>query len=72
MCWEFSKTYHSAQDPDPDTLDPQDFGFLDPDPDLDPDPRGKIQPKTGKKTFKKREIIKISPFLNCSSSFKIK
>ena len=41
---------HSAQDPD--SLDPQDFGFLDPDPekifgstdpdpDPDPDPRGK-------------------------------
>ena len=33
----------SAQDPDP--LDPQDFGFLD------PDPRGKISIKNCKKTF---------------------
>jgi hypothetical protein len=47
-------------------LDPQDFSFLDPDPN----PRGKNQPKTAKKTFlllkpksellKKREIKKIS------------
>ena len=50
----------------------------------DPDPRGKIikyQPKTAKKTFLiqnsnlnfwKREIIKISSFLNGSSNFRIK
>ena len=62
---------------DPDSLDPQDFGFLDPDPD----PRGKISNKNCKKTFlllkpksellKKREIIKASSFLNGSSSFRI-
>jgi len=59
-------------------LDPQDFGFLDPNPD----PRGKISIKNCKKNFlllkpksellKKREIIKISSFLNGSSSFRIK
>ena len=38
-----------AEDPDP--LDPQDFGFLDPDPDL----RGKISTKNYKE--KKRKII---------------
>ena len=64
----------SAQDPDPDPLDSQDFGFLD--------PRGKISTKTAIKRvlllkpksepFKKREIIKMSSFLNGSSSFKIK
>jgi len=31
----------------------------------------KYQPKTAKKTFEKREIIKISSFLNGSSSFRI-
>jgi len=44
-------------------LDPQDFDF--------PDPRGKISTKNCKKTFEKREIIKISSFLNGSSSFRI-
>ena len=42
-------------------LDPQDFGFLDPDPQKYADPRiqgVKYQPKT--------EIIKISSFLNGS------
>jgi len=68
-------------------LDPQDFGFLDPNPQRYADPllriKGvKYQPKTEKKTFlllkpksellKKREIIKISSFLNGSSSFRIK
>ena len=42
--------------PDPDPLDPQDFGFLDPDPQKYADPRIRIQgvkyqPKTTKKTF---------------------
>jgi len=54
-----------------DPLDPQDFGFLDPDPEKYADPRiqgVKYQPKTAKKTFlllkpksellKKREIKK--------------
>ena len=41
----------SAQDPDPDLLDPQDFGFLDPDPQKYTDLRiriqgAKYQPKT--------------------------
>jgi len=68
--------YSNALVPDP--LDPQDFGFLDPDPD----PRGKISTKNCKKklfsaktqilTFEKSEIIKISSFLNGSSSFRIK
>jgi len=70
-------------------LDPQDFGFLDPDPDPQKyaDPRNRIQgvkyqPKIAKITLlllkpnsellKKREIIKISSFLNSSSSFRIK
>ena len=46
----------SAQDPDPDPLDPQDFDFLDPDPQKYADPRiriqeAKYQPKTAKKKF---------------------
>ena len=45
--------FASAQDPDP--LDPQDFGFLDPNPDpqkyADPDPSGKISTKNSTKTF---------------------
>ena len=47
-----------AQDPAPDPLDPQDFGFLDPDPDPQKysDPLFRIQgekyqPKTEKKNF---------------------
>ena len=36
-----SFTFPSAQDPDP--LDPQDFGFLDPDPQKYTDPRIRIQ-----------------------------
>ena len=62
----------SAQDPDP--LDPQDFGFLylDPETQKYADPRiriqgAKYQPKTLKTqiwTNEKREIIKISWFLN--------
>ena len=60
-----------------DPLDPQNFGFLDPDPD----PRGKISTKNCKKkislktqirTIEKREIIKIFWFLNGSSSFIMK
>ena len=44
--------YHSAWNLDP--LDPQDFGFLDPDPTKLADPRIRIQgvknqPKTAKK-----------------------
>ena len=45
----------SAYEPDP--LDPQYFGFLDPDPD----PRGKKQPKTTKKILlskPKSELLK--------------
>jgi len=69
-------------------LDPQDFGFLDPDPDpqkyADPGiriQRVKYQSKTAKKTFlllnpkseqMKKKIIKFSAFLNGSSSFRIK
>ena len=67
-------------------MDPQDFGFLDPDPQKYADPRIRSQrvkhrPKTAKKNLlqkpkserlKKREIIKISSFLNGSSSFRIK
>ena len=37
----------SAQDPDP--LDPQDFGFLDPDPQKYADPKGKRSTKNCKK-----------------------
>ena len=72
----------SAQDPDPDPLDPQDFGFLylDPETQKYADPRiriqgAKYQPKTLKTqiwTNEKREIIKISWFLNGSLSFSIK
>ena len=38
---------------DPDPLDPQDFAFLDPDPQnyTDPGPRGKISTKNCKKNF---------------------
>ena len=53
-------------------LDPEDFGFLD----KDPDPRVKISTKTAKKNFftpntqiwtiEQREIIKISSFLRGS------
>ena len=49
-------------------MDPQDFGFLDPDPekifgstDPDPDPRGKISTKNCKKKLlsnPKSELIK--------------
>jgi len=64
-------------------LDLQDFGFLDPDPQkyTDPDQGVKYQPKTKKKTFLllnpnsellKKEIIKISSYLNGFSSFRIK
>ena len=43
-------------DQDPDPLDPQDFGFLDPDPQKYADPRiriqgAKYQPKTAKKNL---------------------
>ena len=46
----------SALDPDTDPLDPQDFGFLDMDPQKYADPRIRIQgvkyqPKTAKKTL---------------------
>jgi len=46
----------SAQDPDPDTLDPQNFDFLDPDLQKNADPCIRIQgannqPKPTKKTF---------------------
>ena len=68
----------STEDPDP--LDPQDFGFLDPDPD--PQKYAfKISTKATKKiftpkiqiwTFEKGETIKISSFLNGLSSFRIK
>jgi len=36
-------------------LDPQEFGFLDPDPDWQkyPDPRGKISTKTEKNSLSK-------------------
>ena len=54
-------------------MDPQDFGS---------DPRGKISTKNCEKPFlllnpksellKKREIVKISSYLNDSSSFRIK
>jgi len=64
----------------------QDFGLLDPYPQKYADPRiliqgVKYQPKTSKKTFLllklnskllKKEIIKISSFLNGSSSFRIR
>ena len=62
-------------------MDPQDFGFLDPDPEKYANPRDKYQPKTAKKnftpktqflTFDKKEMIKISSFLNGSWSFWIK
>ena len=69
-------------------LGPPDFGFLDPDPDPQKyaDPRIRIQvvknqPKTVKKIsllkpkselLKKRNIKKISSFLNGSSSLRIK
>ena len=41
---------------DPDSLDPQDFGFLDPEPQKYADPRiriqgAKYQPKTEEKNF---------------------
>ena len=54
------------------------FGFLDPDPFKYADPRIRIQGgqnitlKPQIWTIKKREIIKISGFLNGSSSFSIK
>ena len=64
------------------SMDPQDFDFLDPDPQKYADPRIRIQgvkyqaktatKKTAKPqiwTFEKREIIKISLFLN---GFRIK
>ena len=41
------KNVLSSYDPDP--LDPQDFGFLDPQKYTDPDQGAKYQPKTAKK-----------------------
>ena len=61
----------SSEDPDP--LDPQDFGFLDLNPDpqkyADPDPRGKISKKNAKKkTFlllkPKSELLKEDDYIN--------
>ena len=71
--------------PDPDPLDSQDFGVLDPDLQKYAYPRIQIQgakyhPKTAKKNvdcqtpnlnYWKREIIKFSWFLNGSSSISI-
>ena len=68
-------------------LYPEDFGFLYPGPQKYADPRTRIQgvkyqPKTAKKEillkkpkadfFFKREIIRISSFLNGSTSLRIK
>ena len=68
-------------------MDPQDFGFLAPDPQKYAGPRIRIQgvknqPKIVKKKtlilnpkselLKEREIIQISSFLNGLSSFRIK
>ena len=41
----------SAKDPDPDPLDPQDFGFRDTDPQKYADPRDKISTKNCKKNL---------------------
>ena len=51
---QFKLVLQVAQDPDP--LDPQDFGFLDPDPQKSADPQirilgAKYQPKTAKKIY---------------------
>ena len=50
--------FRNSLDPDfdPDPLDPQDFGFLDQDPQKyadpkDPDPKGKISTKTTNKIY---------------------
>ena len=62
-------------------MDPQGFGFLDPDPQKYADPRIRIKgvkyqnfftPKTKIRTFEKKRDYKISSFLNGSSSFRIK
>ena len=67
-------------------MDPQDFGFLESDPQKFADPwiriqGAKYQPKTAKKAvlllkskseLLKKEIIKMSSFLNGSSRFRIK
>ena len=59
--------------------DPQEFGFLDLDPQKYADPRIRIQAKNWKKimhaqspNLKKREIIRIFLSMNCSSSFSLK
>ena len=85
---QFCKVYRrQCLGSDPDPLNPQDFGFLGPDPQKYADPRIRIQgvkyqPKTEKKTFlllnpsyellKKERLKKISSFLNGLSSFRIK
>ena len=53
-----------AKDPDPDPLDPQDFGFLDLDPQKYADPRIRIQ--KGKILTKncKKKIYSQNPNLN--------
>ena len=85
-CDQFVYVATSAWDPNSDPFDPQDFGFLESDPQKYANPRiriqgAKYQPKTERKkitlktqiwNIKKREIIKISWFLNGSSSFSIK
>ena len=63
-------------------MDPQDFGFLDPDSQKYVDPRIRIQGvkyqkksvllQNPKSELMKKKIIKISSFLNGSSSFRIK
>ena len=53
----------SAQDPDP--LDPQDFGFLDPDPQKYEDPQIRIQEaKYQPNTAKKKNLYTENPNLN--------
>ena len=48
----------SAEDPESDPLDPQDFGFLDPDPQKYADPRIRIQgAKYQPKTATKKNLI---------------
>ena len=47
-CWSFpaavvNKVKESSSAKDPDPLDPQDFGLLDPDPQKYADPRIRIQ-----------------------------
>ena len=47
--------------PDPDPLDPQDFGFLDPDPQKYADPRIRIQGVKNNQKLKTKKCLLSKP-----------